>query len=455
MEEYHTQCDAQNKVILLDLGNSAPKDAKTIIQHFDVDKNSDEIYKLMDSHNKPPIVKTAEFLQLNPTQVKDLLIRDIITKINSLLLEQCLKCKQYYAAKLEDEPIAICQCGQPCHTPCYSDLKEILNGSYPGVVFQCSRCFQKPTSNVNTKDKPSSNDTNEKGSSGTPKEKLSPDDIEIEKISSDFIDESTKPVYTLKVIESFNLDLLQSRYPQQNSFPICEDYKRGHCRHGRDGKTEVNNNLCKYLHPKKCFPWCKAGNKGCQEGDNCPFYHPRICNNSLRYRKCLNQQCTFAHLQGTKRYHRRNERNNRNATNNNSQPTHQSPWEDQTQSPQTAKTDNVNVRSFLEDLVQSLRKDIQTNQKEMQEFKQSITHQVHQIHQNLPQHQFRLQNHHQVHTEPTVSHHQIHQNQPQHHQIPTDQSATHNQIQHMQHLLVPQNLLPQNHMMMMKPLGQT
>jgi hypothetical protein len=269
--------------------------------------------------------------------------------------------------------------------------------------------------------------------------------------------------FNLKVVNAFNLDLLQAMYPQASPYPICEGYKRNYCKHGRDGKTEVDGVPCKQLHPKKCYPWINAGTDsrlGCNKGKDCDYYHPILCRNSVRYRRCLNAECTFAHLKYTKRYRRNNERNR---PNNDHRETHESiatnrpqnnqqlPWKSQeeAQNQPAAKVDNVNVRSFLEDLVQSLRKDIQVNQKEMREFKHTITQQVSQIHHNLPQYQ-------QVHIDPTVAHHQIHQNHPQHHQVQIDPSSTHNQMQHIQ-VNQPEgatlHLVPQSQMMM-KPLGR-
>ena len=400
MEEYHTQCDGQNKVILLDLANNASSDeVKTIIQHYDVDKNSDEIYKLMNASLKPPIAETAEYLNINSSQLKDQLIRSIICKINSLLLEKCLKCSQYYAATLQDNPIAVCECGQPCHEPCYSDLKEFLNGKYPGVVFQCSRCFKKPAQDIIKDNIPPERDVTTK-------------DDDKDKTVSECEESPKPPTFVIKVTESFNLDLLQARYPQQ-SYPICEAYKRFNCPHGRDGKTEIDNDICKNLHPKKCFAWCKAGNNkksGCQKGSNCPFYHPVLCRDSLRYRKCLNPKCTFTHLQLTQRYKRRNEGNNEDehfnhearnrefrsrefqeentrnykaSLDRNNQPT-QRPWAP-TELPSANSTTEVpsNVKTFLGDLIQSLKDDMKQSQKEMYEFKKSIASQVAQLQPQL------------------------------------------------------------------------
>ena len=478
MEEYHAQCDGQNKVILLDLLNNATaEDVKTIIQHFDVDKNSDDIYKLMNASLKPPLVETAEYLKINSTQLKDQLIRSIICKINSLLLEKCLKCSQYYAAKLQDDPIAVCECGQPCHEPCYSELKEVLNGSFPGVVFQCSRCFKKPAQFITTKAAP----------------ETATENPQIQQSESVEIEKEPIKTFTLKVINAFNLDLLQSLYPKSSPYPICEGYKRFNCPHGKDGKTEIQGEPCKHLHPKKCFAWCKAGSDrryGCTKDKDCPYFHPVICRNSIRYKRCLNPDCTYAHLKFTKRYrektserpiqwfdqetisrpsynsdhrnphtennhpnsdHRNSRENVMNRPPNNQQP----PWK----SKPTAETDKDNMRSFLEDLVQSLRKDMQTNQTEMREFKHNVTKQMSQIHQSLPQYQNQF--HHQVHIDPNAVHNQVYQNQPQHHhQVHMDPSVAHHQIQHMQQIQVNQtegatfHQVPQHHMMM-KPLGRT
>ena len=34
---------------------------------------------------------------------------------------------------------------------------------------------------------------------------------------------------------------------------------------------------------------------------SCDLFHPTICRNSLNYRECYNEDCTFTHLQGTAR----------------------------------------------------------------------------------------------------------------------------------------------------------
>ena len=40
----------------------------------------------------------------------------------------------------------------------------------------------------------------------------------------------------------------------------------------------------------------------CREGENCTYYHPRICRDSMQDLKCLNLKCPYFHLKWTKRY---------------------------------------------------------------------------------------------------------------------------------------------------------
>lgn len=95
---------------------------------------------------------------------------------------------------------------------------------------------------------------------------------------------------------------------QQISQQICHYYRLGKCRHGKTGKKTVNGQSCCYLHPNKCLKYCRFGRDIAQGGcaGSCGLLHPTMCHNSLRFRQCLSQTCTFAHLQGTERFERKN-----------------------------------------------------------------------------------------------------------------------------------------------------
>ena len=82
---------------------------------------------------------------------------------------------------------------------------------------------------------------------------------------------------------------------------ICKYYKNGGCKSQNDGTH------CPYRHPRACRYELKYGPKGCKWGSNCKFLHPRFCRDSLRSHTCLNLDCGFYHLKGTKRYPQSNE----------------------------------------------------------------------------------------------------------------------------------------------------
>ena len=430
MEEYHEQCDEKNKVIIRDLAENSPsEDIKGIILQFDVDKNGDDIYKIMDkAYLKPAVVAAANYLHIDTTshKYKDTLIRAIIQRLNSCLLEKCRKCSTYYSSDFDSEPIAVCDCGQPCHYPCYKDLASMFK-EFPGVVFQCSQCTKTPHTSISYNKTANPKEIIEKSESAETKEKPDPERSPNDNSSSS--DSSMKPTektFELKVVEAYNLDLLQARYPQA-SYQICEHYKRYKRPHGNDGKTEVEGVICKNLHPKRCYPWCQAGNNskfGCNKGRECSFYHPRLCNNSLRYRKCTKPECTFTHLRFTRRYPRRDKENqdyrnvasqepdvrNHNTATLNSHPP---PWGNsppqapppqapppqppppqapppQAPPPSNHYSNRDNDRAFLETLIRSLKEDMQREmQKEIRDFKNNISNHVAQLqpqlwHQNPP-----------------------------------------------------------------------
>ena len=221
----------------------------------------------------------------------------------------------------------------------------------------------------------------------------------------------------IKVINAYNLDLLQARYPKP-SYTICENYKKGNSPHGRLGLDEVDEEQCRNLHPKKCFRWIKAGNHkdhGCTKGRDCEFYHPVLCKNSVRYRRCMNQTCTFTHLRFTKRHNRGKEINlseedrqipypwsseehtHRSATNEYERRQHtnntpqinsrsQDPWyEDTPVQTKNHPAENQPNLSFLVELIESMKRDMKSVNSEMQIFKTSITDQVSSLHPQIKQ----------------------------------------------------------------------
>lgn len=81
---------------------------------------------------------------------------------------------------------------------------------------------------------------------------------------------------------------------------VCNHYRMGTCHHGSSGKKIINGKTCPYDHPPKCKKFCRFGKDGC--AGSCGLFHPILCRTSILHRECFNVNCTFAHLQGTRRY---------------------------------------------------------------------------------------------------------------------------------------------------------
>ena len=109
--------------------------------------------------------------------------------------------------------------------------------------------------------------------------------------------QSQSPQITEKKIVQQKNDNIHSR-PKMIA-KICNHYRMGTCRHGASGKRLVENRECSYSHPPKCKNFCRYGSEGCD--GNCGLLHPILCNSSLKFRECMNVNCSFAHLAGTKR----------------------------------------------------------------------------------------------------------------------------------------------------------
>ena len=74
--------------------------------------------------------------------------------------------------------------------------------------------------------------------------------------------------------------------------------------HGRMGDQLVDERKFSKRHPKRSFRYCQFGPKhqrGCNEGKNCEYWHPRICSSSMKRKKFNNLDCTFHHFKGTRR----------------------------------------------------------------------------------------------------------------------------------------------------------
>ena len=343
----------ENRSILKDLTDSAPEGVAKILKCYDHDCNGDEILKELKKFYKTELQLAADHLKQLPSmyKYKDDLVKAIIARMDNILLEKCPKCRTFYSVGIDDTPTVSCSsCDQGAHDSCYKDLGPILV-DYPGVKYLCSRCVDsKPTRKATTVDATPSLDSIVHGRDTS-----------------------------LPHSSSFNHTEIQhdDEERDEDSLPICEKYRRGSCPHGISGRTLFNGKKCDYSHPKRCQKFCKYGpdsREGCEKGRDCDLLHPILCRYALRSKMCLNLQCKFTHIKGTKRIKPCDQQNDRqrypgnnNENRSNSRSDSDTPQVDLNIRPgfNSPTLNQQTTTSFLSQLVEQLRE----MQKEIKEVK--------------------------------------------------------------------------------------
>lgn len=85
---------------------------------------------------------------------------------------------------------------------------------------------------------------------------------------------------------------------QHKSETTCRYFRRGTCKHG------IRGDDCRFSHPQMCRKFLQHGTRqpnGCKLGKKCKQFHPLMCMDSLKKSECLNDQCTYHHIKGTRR----------------------------------------------------------------------------------------------------------------------------------------------------------
>ena len=393
--QYHLDNDVPNSNLITAIAEqSQNEDIKSTILLYSTTKDLSTIRKELNRVDINILKNTADYLGLQNCQdykTPSVITTKVVTKLNALMRCICAICSKYYNTG-DDAALYCSKCSRPCHDDCY---KTSLQDLKPGIslVFNCYQCTKKTDADLPAATVEPTAETSE--------ETVQPNKPNIEIATTNSDNQQKTPI--LKVINAYNLDQLQARYQQPN-YTNCVPYLKGECPHGRRGLDEVEGEICSNLHPKKCFPWVRAGNNeqhGCTKGRDCEFYHPRLCNNSVRYRRCTNPHCTFVHLRFTKRYnnrrqeenyqHRQPHMSNPSSAPNQNQHTPQPreyippPWINRMSSPavnnsetenSTNQTNQPHNMSFLVSLIESMKEDMRNANAEMLAIKKTMHEQV-------------------------------------------------------------------------------
>ena len=276
----------------------------------------------------------------------DALPDELICRVQNLLPDVCLVCKETYCVKLTDKPIASCvRCGQGCHDVCFlqamgktkEELDEsnnfgvsILNPFAPlGLYYICGHCKDevipsKDHLKIKKKGIPANlqaaaqHQSRESTTNAAPSGTVNQSALQQDEAASDTSQDGQQDAHHEQLTDRGpppppEEALSQQRIARQNNSqppanhqrndgsepPVCKFYKQGRCKHGVSGKKE---GVCRYRHPKPCRKFLTSGNhqrRGCTLGSQCQFFHPKMCNSSLRERKCYREDCTYMHIKGT------------------------------------------------------------------------------------------------------------------------------------------------------------
>lgn len=309
--------------------------AHYLIRRIDLAKDNDAILaRLNNTQIKKKPLKTvitylkSSFAAKYPNAVEDLSVKKANITKNELFGQlikfaevtfphSCLTCKtEYfpYTQNRSENEVTCFICNLPAHEGC---VKEEHIAKDRGIVYICQNCLleqgKTEATIPETADKPpqsSSPESDDVASEKSAKDKHS------NKKNKDTRKEPVEPVKKKKYskrksdthskfsssgpnsTESDSSDKEEKRKKYKN---ICKLYQTGTCPFGRSGRE------CPKQHPPHCRRWCSYGSDkwGCQWGDECWFFHPELCEHSVKIKKCLNLDCTKIHLKGTQRYAQR------------------------------------------------------------------------------------------------------------------------------------------------------
>ena len=231
-----------------------------------------------------------------PGATKSELFNQLITFVQITLGHLCLTCKASYLPYSEinrsdgEDEVSCFICSIPAHKGCVK--KEYVN-TENGLVFLCEYCLLHKGKDDVPVDDPTIK----------PPPPLTKDESDsADSTSSDSEDEDSATNRNKGRKKKEKQKLPGSESGEDRSQPlkrICRFYTRGNCKHGifgtRDGK-------CGFDHPPMCKPYQQYGRRGPNgcKGD-CNLWHPKLCYKALDFGECLNSECKFWHVKGTRR----------------------------------------------------------------------------------------------------------------------------------------------------------
>ena len=268
---------------LAQLVSDSPDDeTKDVLAVFDPQVDTHVVKDGLGKFTLPILKKVARFLNEDSPVIlnKNELIDWIINRVTNLFPKECGICTAKYNTCLKS-PLCCVLCKRNIHSDCYQALVGSTDPlpDIKGLYWFCPKCEGNITvSQV----------------SDTHDEPVSTQDAE----SAEIVVQDDVPEPDTVRNNNDQIDNMNSNNTESRNNIICKFYKNNRCKHGLSGSG------CRFHHPKPCKKFLQNGNDprlGCKKGASCGFFHPKMCNNSINTRECLNENCAYMHLKGTKR----------------------------------------------------------------------------------------------------------------------------------------------------------
>ena len=124
--------------VLCELGAFAPSmEIRDCLRLYSQDKLGPQLMAAFTRKNKVTISNTLEYLGMSlnwDNYMKSDVVHELICRIQNLLPEECLICKEQYCLKKDDPRILPCKrCGQDIHKSCIRNILGIDEENLPST----------------------------------------------------------------------------------------------------------------------------------------------------------------------------------------------------------------------------------------------------------------------------------------------------------------------------------
>ena len=295
------------ELVLADLIIASDEDnIKRVLSLIKLNNTVNHHYSALKGAKLEPLQDTLKYLMnwsvedaKDPmsSYTKEGIIHLILKRVRNLLPEVCGSCSNsshFSPSDYSEDSVLCLKCERKMCNSCYTDEIRNFPAFGKALFFVCKQC----TDSIKDDEKLGA-DCFRKGKS-TPKP--------VAHVATNPPNPPIPPTHiaTPGDTTTVEVDVTQVETPSDTPAPEiavvtpevvkspnhCRFFTRSNnCKHGISGKA------CKFTHPKTCskFRQYGFGVGGCRKGQNCQFYHQKICNSTKNNEVCARTDCHFLH----------------------------------------------------------------------------------------------------------------------------------------------------------------